>query len=161
MTLRVAKRSAASIVVSSADALEIHASEQHHLLQSDGSDHVEQLILALAKEARNRPLLAPLPLLGDGYELIIDHEVDGMRCLLLRQHEPSLNILLSPREQEIARMVAEGHTNKNIAAVLEISMWTVCTHLRRVFSKLGVGTRAAMVARLSEAGLIGHSSLPK
>jgi DNA-binding CsgD family transcriptional regulator len=38
--------------------------------------------------------------------------------------------------------------------VLEISSWTVATHLRRVFAKLGVRTRAAMVARALEEGLI-------
>jgi DNA-binding CsgD family transcriptional regulator len=46
-------------------------------------------------------------------------------------------------------MVADGFTNKEIASVLEISSWTVSTHLRRIFGKLDVGTRAAMVARLS------------
>jgi DNA-binding CsgD family transcriptional regulator len=35
--------------------------------------------------------------------------------------------------------------------VLEISVWTVGTHLRRIFAKLGVGTRASMVAQLLEA----------
>ena len=43
-------------------------------------------------------------------------------------------------------MVARGHTNKTIARVLDISLWTVSTHLRRVFAKLGVSSRAAMVA---------------
>jgi DNA-binding CsgD family transcriptional regulator len=48
------------------------------------------------------------------------------------------------------RMVAQGHSNKIMADVLGISSWTVCTHLRRIFAKLGVGSRAAMVARLLE-----------
>ena len=43
-------------------------------------------------------------------------------------------------------MVAKGHTNQAIADVLGISAWTVSTHLRRVFAKLGVNSRAAMVA---------------
>ena len=47
-------------------------------------------------------------------------------------------------------MVAKGYPNKTIAAVLDISPWTVCTHLRRTFAKFGVGSRAAMVARLLE-----------
>ena len=88
-------------------------------------------------------------------DVILDLEVDGVRCLLLRVHpktEPSC-VTLSPREQEIARMVAKGYPNKTIAAVLEISSWTVCTHLRRIFAKLSVGSRAAMVARLMEDGL--------
>ena len=49
--------------------------------------------------------------------------------------------------EQYARMVAEGYPNKTIAAVLEISSWTVSTHLRRMFAKLGVSSRAAMVAR--------------
>ena len=60
----------------------------------------------------------------------------------------------SPREREIARMVAKGYPNKAIAAVLEISSWTVGTHLRHVFVKLHVSSRAAMVARMIEAALI-------
>ena len=39
-----------------------------------------------------------------------------------------------------------GYSNKEIAGVLEISSWTVSTRLRRIFAKLGVTTRAAMVA---------------
>jgi DNA-binding NarL/FixJ family response regulator len=57
---------------------------------------------------------------------------------------------LSPREQEIIRMVAKGYSNKTIAGVLNISCWTVGTHLRRTFAKLGVASRAAMIARFME-----------
>lgn len=80
--------------------------------------------------------------------VLLDLERHGLRCLLLRQAEAAEKIVLSPREQEIARMVAEGHPNRAIAAVLEISTWTVGTHLRRIFAKLGVSSRAAMVAKL-------------
>lgn len=38
-----------------------------------------------------------------------------------------------------------------IAAVLEINSWTVSTHLRLMFAKLGVSSRAAMVARVLES----------
>ncbi len=98
------------------------------------------------------------PVIREGEEqddVILDLEVDGVRCLLLRAHPKteSSPVTLSPREQEIARMVAKGYPNKTIAAVLEISSWTVCTHLRRIFAKLSVGSRAAMVARLMEDGL--------
>ena len=92
----------------------------------------------------------------DTAEVILDVEVEGVRCLLVRS--PSIenrpHVKLSPREQEIARMVAEGYPNKTIAAVLDISSWTVCTHLRRIFSKLGVRSRASMVARLLEDRMI-------
>jgi DNA-binding CsgD family transcriptional regulator len=53
---------------------------------------------------------------------------------------------LSAREQEIVRLVARGLPNKSIGAVLDISPWTVATHLRRIYAKLNVPSCAAMVA---------------
>jgi DNA-binding CsgD family transcriptional regulator len=89
-----------------------------------------------------------------GDEVMLDLEVDGVRCLLISNAaHPSDGPQLSPREKEIVRMVSHGYPNKTIAAVLEISTWTVSTHLRRIFAKLGVRTRAAMVARALESGL--------
>lgn len=100
-----------------------------------------------------------------GQEILLDLEMNGLRCLLIRQPSPqeelpAASVSLSPRELEIARMIAKGYPNKTIAAVLEISAWTVCTHIRRIFAKLGVGSRAAMVARLSEEGAIGEDRAP-
>jgi DNA-binding CsgD family transcriptional regulator len=93
---------------------------------------------------------------GSSEEVLIDTEVDGSRYLLLRMPKRNQRVQLSPREQEIVRMVAKGHPNKVIADVLNISSWTVCTHLRRIFAKLGVGSRAAMVAQLLESGVLSH-----
>ena len=89
---------------------------------------------------------------GAAEDLLLDVEIDGVRCVLVR--EPTReSVALSPREHEIARLVAEGHPNKTIAAELDISAWTVGTHLRRIFAKLGVGSRAAMVARMAPSRL--------
>lgn len=57
---------------------------------------------------------------------------------------------LSPREQEIARLVGEGKQNKQIAYAVGISEFTVENHLRRIYRKLEVRNRTAMTARLSE-----------
>lgn len=82
--------------------------------------------------------------------MLLDVEVDGARYVFTRlpSEAPTMASSLSPREQEIARMVSQGLTNKAIASVLEISTWTVSTHLRRIFAKIGVSTRAAMVAKV-------------
>ena len=90
-------------------------------------------------------------------QVLVDTEVEGYRYLLVRL--PRFGpppIRLSPREQEIVRMVAKGHPSKVIADVLGISTWTVCTHLRRIFAKLGVTSRAAMVAQLSQMGIFAN-----
>jgi DNA-binding NarL/FixJ family response regulator len=81
--------------------------------------------------------------------VLLDLEVDDVRCLIVRSGRTGPLALLSPREREIARMVACGHPNKTIASELEISTWTVASHLRRMFVKLDVTSRAAMVNRLA------------
>jgi DNA-binding CsgD family transcriptional regulator len=103
---------------------------------------LEELVYALVEHtALNRQD-------DDETGVVLDVTVAGVRCLLIRQDETGPTVALSPREQEIARMVGDGLTNKAIAQVLEISLWTVSTHLRRIFAKLNVSTRAAMVAQL-------------
>lgn len=91
-------------------------------------------------------------------EVVLDAVLDGVRYQLLRAVARPARVNLSSRELEIARMIAKGHTNRTIAAVLDISPWTVSTHLRRVYAKLNVGSRAAMVARLSADGLLPRAT---
>ncbi len=59
---------------------------------------------------------------------------------------------LTAREREIIELVAEGGTNKEIAAALWISPGTVRRHLENAYAKLGVHTRTAAVARLRRTG---------
>ena len=87
-------------------------------------------------------------------EVILDMQLDGMRYTLVRVAARHASIWLSPREAEIARLVARGLPNKAIAAILDISLWTVATYLRRLFLKLDVNSRAEMVARVLNEGLI-------
>lgn len=61
---------------------------------------------------------------------------------------------LSPRERQIAVLVAQGLPTKAIALRLGISIWTVATHVRRMYARFGVSSRAALVARLFESGLM-------
>lgn len=51
---------------------------------------------------------------------------------------------LSPREQMVARQVAEGRRNKEIADSLGISEGTVKVHLHKIYDKLGVGNRTEL-----------------
>jgi DNA-binding NarL/FixJ family response regulator len=132
-------------------------SKQGETLTNGLVEAVQELIRRLARQAVNRPQSSVRrEQIDDAGEVILDVEVDGVRCLLVRSppKPPRMHALLSPREQEIARMVAKGYPNKTIAAVLDISSWTVGTHLRRIFAKLGVCSRAAMVAQLLQDGLM-------
>jgi DNA-binding CsgD family transcriptional regulator len=65
--------------------------------------------------------------------------------------------LLTERELQIVTLVAEGLVNKEIGVKLSISEWTVSTHLRRIFAKLGVDRRAAMVSKCLTARAVTDS----
>jgi len=57
---------------------------------------------------------------------------------------------LSPREREVLRLAAEGRTNEEIAEALTLSARTIERHLSNVYSKLGLGGRAARAAAVAE-----------
>ena len=70
-------------------------------------------------------------------EVLLDKELHGFRVVLVRTPVmESHQVTLTPRELEIARMIGKRLPNKMIANVLDISTWTVRTHLRRMFTKL-------------------------
>jgi DNA-binding NarL/FixJ family response regulator len=61
---------------------------------------------------------------------------------------------LTPREQQVLRLVAAGTTNKAIAAELVLSERTVDRHVSNIFTKLGVSSRAAATAYAYEHELV-------
>lgn len=77
----------------------------------------------------------------------------------LRQPRPLrvLNVtgdaLLSQREEQVLRLLAQGLSNRDLARTLKLSEHTVKNHLFRIFDKLGVSNRM-------EAGLYAISKLP-
>lgn len=62
---------------------------------------------------------------------------------------------LSPRETEILRLIALGHTSTEIAATLHLSRRTVETHRMHIHRKLGLRTRAELVRHALAHHLIG------
>ncbi|MBB5160745.1 AAA family ATPase [Mycobacterium sp. AZCC_0083] len=57
---------------------------------------------------------------------------------------------LTSGEQRVARLIAEGHTNKSAAEILVLSPNTIATHLRSAFLKLGVKSRVQLALAVAE-----------
>jgi two-component system, NarL family, response regulator NreC len=64
--------------------------------------------------------------------------------------------LLSPREQQVLRLIALGYTNMQVADSLGLSVKTVETYKSRLMTKLGLAGRAALVRYALEQGLLGE-----
>lgn len=60
---------------------------------------------------------------------------------------------LTARERDVALLVAKRHTNAEIAEMLCISLSTVKSHVRNIFTKMDISTRTALVARLYNTAL--------
>ncbi|RKG62281.1 DNA-binding response regulator [Corallococcus sp. AB011P] len=103
-----------------------------------------------APQEQNRALAGELILNGQRYHLVPAEPSASPATA------PASDVrLLTSRELQVVSCVCAGWGNKQIATMLNISTWTVAAHLRRIFVKLGVDTRAAMVSRC-----LGAVSLP-
>jgi two-component system response regulator NreC len=78
----------------------------------------------------------------------------GARLAAEPEQPPALPDLLSPREAEVLRLIAQGHTNTEIAGRLFLSVRTVESHRAHIQRKTGRMTRADLVGYAQEHGLL-------
>ena len=69
------------------------------------------------------------------------------------RRSPARHLELTPQELAVARLVAAGKTNREVAAELVVSAKTVGYHLGNVYTKLGVSSRTQMAARFTRSTL--------
>jgi len=103
----------------------------------------------LLKAAPQEEILAGIRSVARG-EVALAPAIAAM--LVQRVKTPA--ITLSPRETEVLRLVAAGHSNPAIAAALFLSEATVKTHLLHAFEKLAVNDRTRAVTKAMELGLL-------
>jgi DNA-binding NarL/FixJ family response regulator len=66
------------------------------------------------------------------------------------------NPRLTPRELEILKYMVDGYTDRNIAKFLYISEYTVRSHIKNIFRKLGVSSKAGAVAKALQEKIINR-----
>jgi DNA-binding CsgD family transcriptional regulator len=120
----------------------------------------------LRRHGRRVDAREPLAAAVDGFERLgADRWAQRARAELRaagrstrRAGEPT-HTRLTPQELQVARYAAEGRSSRDVAALLYLSPRTVDFHLRNVFAKLGLTSRAEL-ARLPLDELAGSGSLP-
>ncbi|WP_284037801.1 LuxR C-terminal-related transcriptional regulator [Neobacillus sp. 114] len=88
---------------------------------------------------------------------IMEQELEHVLFKVSKQTS-EVKIPLSPREIQVAIQVAKGLSNDQIAQNLFISKRTVTTHLKRIYQKLEIGSRAALTKYVHENGLTESST---
>lgn len=120
----------------------LDAGARGYLLKSDLTDSLIKAVKAVAQDKR---FLAPkvCEIVVDGFLVAGGHHRQGARA----------GTRMSPREIEIIRLLAEGKMNKEIAALLGISVRTVETHRSKIALKLGLHSRSELIHYAMEHGL--------
>jgi len=88
---------------------------------------------------------------GGGY---VPPSMAGGLANELKQRARGGATLLSPREAEVIKLIAEGHSVPDIAKQLHLAPTTVRTHVQRLYEKLGVSDRGAAVAEAMRRRLV-------
>ncbi len=132
--------------------LSVHENEQYFFeaLRLGASGYVlksganRDLVEACRSAMRGEPFLYPAAvtaLIRD----FLDRETAG---------EPSPQDPLTPREQDVVKLIAEGHTSEEIADALKISTKTVDRHRSNVLDKLGMRNRVELTRYAIRRGLV-------
>jgi DNA-binding NarL/FixJ family response regulator len=102
----------------------------------------------LVKHASPREILEAVAEVHSGGAPMSSH-IARKVVTAFRQSSGTANddLRLSPREQEVLRLLAKGHRSKEVADELGVGLGTVNTHVRHIYEKLHVRSRAEAVAR--------------
>jgi DNA-binding NarL/FixJ family response regulator len=107
----------------------------------------------LLKEAIDRDLVNAVRAVarGEGY---LSPAVSEAVLQDYRKHVSDPLDLLTSREREVLQMIAEGKTNKEIATLLNLSVYTVDAHRGRIMEKLNLHTTSELVRFAMRKGLV-------
>jgi DNA-binding NarL/FixJ family response regulator len=132
--------------------LSMHDNEQFFFeaLKAGASGYVlksaadRELVEACRATMRGEPVI-----FGGAVQALIRDHLDRVRRGESGREEP-----LSPRELEVVKLIAEAHTNEQIAALLVISRKTVERHRANILEKLGMRDRVELTRYAIRRGLI-------
>jgi LuxR family transcriptional regulator, maltose regulon positive regulatory protein len=136
---------------------------------AEAANRFRRILTACAGAGLYRTILDEAPVIAELLEMV--HERADLnedllsfvdRILAASQRAPQNHLglassapgTLSARETDILKLIAQGMSNKEIARNLDIGPETVKTHLKNVFTKLGVERRAQAVSRAQTLGLV-------
>ncbi|MCS5497426.1 response regulator transcription factor [Cnuibacter physcomitrellae] len=108
----------------------------------------------LSKDADRDTLIAAIRTVAAGADVLPPELVGDVLDQIRQRRTAPAAVTLSPREREILVAAAAGRSAPEIARAMHLSTSTVKTYLRRLYEKLGVGSRGAAIAEAMRLGLL-------
>ena len=140
------------------EALRLHREQTNPLDQARTRLNLGEHLRRTGRPAAARPHLRSAMEAFDslGARLLADRAAEELRASgeVAQRRPPGAIGDLTPRERQVARLAAAGHTNGEVAARLFLSQKTVEYHLHKVFTKLGVTSRTDLVAAGDQIDLV-------
>ena len=155
-----------AVVTSAPLTAELTLNEAARRLMADVVDGDEHLYRLLARTPGDGRLSRRAEVsLRSGEQALLHAHTRAMRhgslvtVLELQREQPRLDNrllgVLTPRESEVAALVAEGLSDREIAEALHLSRFTVHQHVKQIYRTLGVGSRVALTRLLLGAPISG------
>lgn len=133
------------------------------LTQYDDREYIARFLKAgvsgyLLKKAVGAELVNAIRAVHRGecylFSAIASEVVSGYLCKDKKDEEPDLYERLTDREKQVLKLIAEGHSHKEIAGLLGISAKTAIAHQTNISEKLDLHTRAALIKFAIAKGII-------
>jgi len=148
---------------------ETHSAERPRVIVLTTFEHDEYVFGALRAGAsgfllkRTPPeqLVDAIRIVADGEALLTPQATRRLVADFAKQNGPAARDAmdwLTPREREVLVLVARGLSNREIASSLTVSLETIKTHVKRIFTKIGVHDRAQAVIAAYESRLVEPTS---
>jgi two-component system response regulator NreC len=132
----------------------------HAALAAGGSGYVVksaadgELLTAIRALAQGRTFVS-MKLTDSDTPQIFGHQATSTQSPPRARASP-----LSPREQDVLKLLAQGYTNQEVGTRMHLSVKTIETHRARLLDKLGLRSRAELTRYALEMGLLGPGQSP-
>ena len=116
------------------------------MLERESQDQVRRLVRAVSDDPTTLPVKEIVDLAdGADADIVVETPARNPIVYVTPRRDPVLDVLTG-RELEVARLVAAGMRNQEIADALFISLATVKDHVHNILTKTGVDGRSAIIA---------------
>jgi DNA-binding NarL/FixJ family response regulator len=106
---------------------------------------VDRLIDDMRRSPTRLPLVAISAVHNCGHNVRVDASADRVIAVVSPRRDHRLDVL-TPREHQVATLIACGYTNRQIAVALSITLGTTKDHVHAILTKTSFETRSQMIA---------------